>query len=77
MAKWAVKDKADFEARQQCFDFGAACRFVNDLAVSVKASLASYAKGFLRNFRMPVTEMKKPEQLRLNLLAWMDIAVTV
>ena len=68
MRNTAIKDKAEFESRQQCLEFGAACRFVLDLAVSVKESLKAYAKGLLRNFRMPTTETKKPEQLRLNLM---------
>lgn len=71
MRNTAIKDKAEFEARQQCFDFGAACRFVNDLTMAVKSSLKAYAVGVLRNFRMPITELKKPEQLKLNLLHWL------
>lgn len=74
MKHTAIRDKAEFEARQQCFDFGMACRFVNDLIVSVKKSLTTYAKGVLRNFRMPVPETKKPDQLRLNLMPWLEVA---
>lgn len=66
MRKWAVKDAAEFEARQGCLEFGAACRFVIDVAAQVKASLSGWAKGFLKAFRMPRAEAKKPEQLRLD-----------
>lgn len=75
MRNTAIKDKAEFEARQQCFEFGAACRFVNDLAISVKNSLKAYAAGVLRNFKMPAAETKKPEQFRLNLMPWLESAL--
>ena len=77
MAKWAIKDQAEFESRQSCFEFGNACRFVLALVVDVKKTLGSWAKGFLMNFRMQRPETKKPEQLRLNLLPWITALTTV
>lgn len=68
MAKWAVQDKTEFEARQGCLEFGAACRFVLKLAVSVKSSLGNWAKSLMKNFKMPTPKLKASEQLKLNLL---------
>lgn len=48
MAKWAVKDKAEFEARQSCLDFGAACRFVNALVADVKKALTGYVSRLFK-----------------------------
>jgi len=66
----------EFNTRQICLEFGDACRFVNDLIAQVKTTLTTYATGVMRNFRMPKQETTKPEQLRLNLLAWMQVSVT-
>lgn len=71
MKRFQVADKAEFEARQQCLDFGDACRAVLHLALDVKKALGGWAKGFLRNFRAPRKAERQPEQLRLNLLPWM------
>lgn len=64
MRNTAIKDKAEFEARQQCFDFGAACRFVASLAHDVKKALTSYVKAFFTKAK-PI--FKKPHQLVLEL----------
>jgi len=64
MAKWAIKDKWEFEARQSCFDFGAACRFVNDLVVDVKKALTGFVK---RLFKVTPVKVKRPHQLVLEL----------
>jgi len=63
MAKWAVKDKAEFEARQACFDFGAACRFVNSLVVDVKKALT----GFVSRLFKKTAATVKAHQLVLEL----------
>jgi len=76
MRNTAIKDQAEFEARQRCFEFGDACRFVNDLIVSVKKAVSAYASATLKAFRMPRPEVKKPEQFRLDLLAWMSVGIT-
>lgn len=55
MAKWAVKDKAEFEARQACFAFGDACRFVLSVVVDVKKALTGYVS---RLFKKPVPTIK-------------------
>lgn len=63
MAKWAVQDKADFEARQACFDFGDACRFVAALTLDVKKALTGFVQ---RLFKQPAT-VQKAHQLVLEL----------
>lgn len=75
MKNTTIKDKAEFEARQMCLAFGDACRAVLNIVVDVKSSLGAWAKGFLRNFRMQRPETKQPEQLRLNLMPWLDVAM--
>lgn len=62
-----ISDKTEFEARQGCFDFGEACRFVNDLIADVKKSLAQWAKGFIRKIAMARQAVMFAEQLALNL----------
>lgn len=66
MRKWAVQDQKEFEARQGCFEFGDACRFVAELAAQVKASISGWATRFIKAFRAP-RQTKKPEQFRLDL----------
>lgn len=64
MAKWAVKDQGEFEARQSCFDFGAACRFVSSIALDVKKALTGYVS---RLFAKPEPAVKRSHQLVLEL----------
>jgi hypothetical protein len=75
MKNTKIKDKAEFEARQMCLGFGDVCRAVLSIVVDVKESLGAWANGFLRNFRMQRPEVKKPEQLRLNLMPWLEAAL--
>lgn len=71
MRNTAIKDKAEFEARQACFEFGDACRFVLDLVWSVKKSLQSYVTAMFKT----VKKEKAPEQLKLNLMPWLESAL--
>lgn len=64
MAKWAVKDQSEFEARQSCFDFGAACRFVSSIALDVKKALTGYVS---RLFKKAPVAVRKAHQLVLEL----------
>jgi len=64
MAKWAVKDQGEFEARQSCFDFGAACRFVSSIALDVKKALTGYVS---RLFKKAPVAVRKAHQLVLEL----------
>lgn len=64
MAKWAVKDQGEFEARQSCFDFGAACRFVSSIALDVKKALTGYVT---RLFKKAPAAAQKSHQLVLEL----------
>lgn len=63
MNRYTPRKSAEFEARQYCFDFGDACRFVAALANDVKKTLATWVK---RLFARPDTS-KKPHQLVLEL----------
>jgi hypothetical protein len=63
MAKWAVNDKTEFEARQSCFDFGAACRFINALVVDVKKALRGYVSRLFKKISPTI----KARQLVLEL----------
>ena len=55
MSRYTPKT-AEFESRQMCFDFGAACRFVAALTLDVKKALGDYAK---RLFAKPVATLKQ------------------
>lgn len=66
MAKWAVKDQAEFEARQMAFEFAEACRFVAQLAADTKKRLASMFAKWKKGFHTG-TPFKKPHQLVLEL----------
>lgn len=63
MAKWAVQDKAEFEARQGCFEFGDACRFVIQIAIDVKKALT----GFVTKLFKKTATVRKVHQLVLEL----------
>lgn len=56
-------DRAEFEKRQLCLDFGAAARFVMELAASVKNQLSR----FVGNLRRKAERIKPPQQLVLEL----------
>lgn len=64
MNRYTPRNSAEFEARQQCFDFGMACRFVADLTASVKKHLANYVRKF---FAKRNEQTFPPEQLFLDL----------
>lgn len=63
MSRYTPRQSAEFEARQQCFDFGAACRFVAATVYDVKKALTSWVKGFFAK----ADTTKKPQQLVLEL----------
>lgn len=65
MNRYTPRNSAEFEARQQCFDFGMACRFVADLTASVKKHLANYVRKF---FVKPEKPISPPKQLFLDLI---------
>lgn len=73
MKNTKISDKKEFESRQGCFEFGDACRFVNNMIAEMKKSLSAWTKGFMRNFRMQRPEEQKPEQMKLNLMPWLDV----
>lgn len=52
----------EFKERQSAFDFAAVACFVRDVAVSVRASLGGWMRGF---FATKKPEGKKPHQLVL------------
>lgn len=62
MNRYTPRQSAEFEARQQCFDFGMACRFVAATVCNVKKSLQSWVSKF---FKKP--EPKRPHQSVLEL----------
>jgi len=64
MNRYTPRKSAEFEARQQCFDFGMACRFVADLAANVKKQLTNYVRKF---FAKPENRTSPPTQLFLDL----------
>lgn len=63
MSRYTPRNSAEFEARQFCFAFGEACRFVASSAANVKKALTSWVK---RLFTKILVE-KKPHQLVLEL----------
>lgn len=65
MNRYTPRKSAEFEARQQCFDFGTACRFVADLTANVKKHLANYVRKF---FAKPEKPISPPKQLFLDLI---------
>lgn len=65
MNRYTPRQSAEFEARQQCFDFGMACRFVADLTANVKKHLANYVRKF---FAKPEKRNSPPVQLFLDLI---------
>ncbi len=65
MNRYTPRNSAEFEARQQCFDFGTACRFVADLTASVKKNLANYVRKFFAKHEQPISP---PKQLFLDLI---------
>lgn len=65
MNRYTPRQSAEFDARQQCFDFGMACRFVADLTASVKKHLANYVRKF---FTKPEKHTSPPKQLFLDLI---------
>lgn len=62
MRNTAIKDKAEFEARQRGFDFAVVGRAVLAVAVQAKAALVKMARAFSRGLR-PAPQVKKPFQL--------------
>lgn len=64
MNRYTPRSSSEFEARQQCFDFGMACRFVASLANDVKKHLANYVRQF---FAKPAKTISPPDQLFLDL----------
>lgn len=62
MAKWAIKDKAEFEARQAQFDFAIVARTVLNLTISLKKRLGKMFKAWKKGFRT-YADVKKPYQL--------------
>lgn len=65
MNRYTPRKSAEFEARQQCFDFGMACRFVADLTANVKRHLTNYVRKF---FSKPEKPTSPPAQLFLDLI---------
>jgi hypothetical protein len=74
MNRYKPRKSAEFEARQKCFDFGMACRFVAELANDVKKALTGYVKAF---FAKAAPAFKKPHQLVLELVAIAQIPLFV
>lgn len=66
MAKWAVKDKAEFEARQGFFDFAVVARAVVELKLGFQKKLRAMFSTWKKGFRTFDT-VKKPHQLVLEL----------
>ena len=62
MNRYTPRKSAKFEERQQCFDFGMACRFVAATVCNVKKSLQSWVSKFFKK-----AEPKRPHQLVLEL----------
>ena len=56
------EQEPEFKARQGAFEFAAVACFVRDVAVSVRASLGGWLRGF---FGTKKPEGKKPHQLVL------------
>ena len=74
MKKWKTTDKAEFETRQGCLEFGNACRFINDLIAAVKREVRQYATNLIKKIAVKNTcEKNDPLQLSLNFLSWMSI----
>lgn len=65
MSRYTPRQSAEFEARQRCFDFGMACRFVADLTANVKKSLTNWTRKF---FAKPTKPTSPPVQLFLDLI---------
>lgn len=65
MNRYTPRNQSEFEARQHCFDFGMACRFVASLANDVKKHLANYVRKF---FAKPENQISPPTQLFLDLV---------
>lgn len=57
MNRYTPRKSNEFEARQMCFDFGAACRFVAELAASVRKSLGGWWKKVRPTPPKPVFKM--------------------
>lgn len=66
MAKWAIKDTAEFEARQAKFDFAIVARTVLDLTLSLKKRLGKMFQAWKKGFRT-YDAVKTPHQLVLEL----------
>lgn len=66
MAKWAINDKVEFEARQAQFDFAIVARTVLDLTINLKKRLGKMFQAWKKGFRTYVV-VKKPHQLVLEL----------
>lgn len=63
MSRYTPRNSAEFEARQFCFAFGEACRFVASTAASVKKALTSWVKRLF----VKIDTSRKPHQLVLEL----------
>lgn len=63
MNRYTPRNSAEFEARQFCFAFGEACRFVASTAANVKKALTNYVRAFFTKILVE----KKPHQLVLEL----------
>lgn len=67
MTKWAVKDQAEFEARQSCFDFAIVARAVLEIAVAGKKKASALLARFIKSCRSgwETCIVRKPQQLVL------------
>ncbi|MDP2881580.1 MAG: hypothetical protein Q8N89_08375 [Azonexus sp.] len=64
MNRYTPRRSAEFEARQFCFAFGDACRFVADLTAKIKNDLKKWAFNLFKPVLAPFTP---PEQRILDL----------
>lgn len=64
MSRYTPRKSSEFEARQLCFEFGEACRFVAKLAAEVKKTLKSWAA---KMFAPVINEASPPVQQNLDL----------
>lgn len=63
MSRYTPRQSTEFEARQLCFEFGDACRFVAALVTNVKKALTGYVRALFNKIETP----QKAEQLNLEL----------
>lgn len=67
MSRYTPRQSPEFEGRQLAFEFGEACRFVAELAASVKKTLCKYVSHFFKKMDLGSENQFPPEQLFLDL----------